>query len=72
MNKYYMTGYRHSEISLWDTCKAKTLQGAKLEATARFGDGFIDTIIIISEKVDGQMYELASKKPRDRRWWTYK
>ena len=65
MSIYYMTSTRNSEISYWRKCKATTLIGAKREATAEYGAGYLDAVLVIAEGDDddviGPEREIASK-----------
>ena len=45
---YYMTSIRSQEDNSWEPCAAKTLRGAKREATRECGGGFIDAILVIA------------------------
>lgn len=44
---YYMTAKNSSTISCWEKCTAKTLTGAKREATKRFSGGYITDVICV-------------------------
>lgn len=60
---YYMTSKRNSEIGYWVKCKATTLTGAKREATKRYGDGYINAVLVIAKggTATEPPYEIASK-----------
>jgi len=47
--KYCMTVTHSSTIGEWEPCKASTLAGAKREATARFGDGYVGHTIEVAQ-----------------------
>jgi len=61
--KLYMTSKRSSDISYWVECKSTTLIGAKREATAEYGSGYIDAVLMIAEgdNVTEQRREIAYK-----------
>lgn len=63
MTTYYMTSERSSETGYWEKCKAGTLAGAKREATAEYGAGYIDAVLLIAEgdDVTEPRREIASK-----------
>lgn len=51
---YYMTSKRNQEISHWLPCKARTLSGAKREATRELSSGYVDaTLMVAGDFEDG-------------------
>lgn len=56
---YWMTS---AHVQRWEECKSFTLQGAKQEASKRFGGGFIGDILRVGEgDLDGGVATIASK-----------
>lgn len=49
MSTYCMNVTSDSTFGEWEPCKAKTLAGAKREASARYGDGFRGHVIQVAE-----------------------
>ena len=49
MTTYYMTSMSFSELGYWEKCNATTLSGAKREATAEYGAGYLDAKLVIAE-----------------------
>jgi len=65
-----MTSKRCSEIGYWKKCKATTLNGAKREASAEYGAGYIDAVLVIAEgdNVIELRHEIASKSIGATKW----
>lgn len=63
MTAYYMTSKRNNETGYWEKCIAATLTGAKREATARYGAGYSDAVLVIAkgDNVIEPRREIASK-----------
>ncbi len=47
--KYCITVKNNSTIGEWEPCKSSTLAGAKREASARFGDGYLGHTIEVAQ-----------------------
>ena len=64
--KYYMTSYRTGEIGYWMPCTGNSLHAAKLEATKRYRDEFIDAEIrvAVGDNIVEERVILAAKKVR--------
>ena len=46
---YYATVKHHSIVGYWEKLNAKTLIGAKREATSKYGNGYIGHVIHLVE-----------------------
>ncbi len=66
MGAYYMVADNSNSRSYWQRCKAKTLLGAKREATKELGQGYIDDVLLIAE--GSTKYIVARKKNTAPRW----
>lgn len=66
--RYRMTIKRNGETGYWESCKAKTLQGALVETTRRYKDYLQDSTIVVAERVEGQNRIIASRKLTDKKW----
>jgi len=68
--QYYMTSYRHSDISYWEPCRAKTLRGAKREATICYQNDTPDSVIKIStgDNVTEVRQLVATKRNNGEGW----
>jgi len=59
---YAMTVKSNSTIGYWEDCTATTERGAKVEASKRFGEGYLGGVIEIAIKhEDGQYQPRACK-----------
>ena len=66
---YEMTAANNSTVGYWEPCKAKTLIGAKREATREYNGGFIgDTIKVGYRDESRQLQVLATASNRDNKW----
>lgn len=71
---YFMTYKRNSEIGIWEMCNARTLTGAKREATAKYSGGFMDAVLLIGAggKSNPTPYLIVARKANftGARWAT--
>lgn len=67
---YAMTVKSNSSVSYWEDCNAKTEVGAKREAWARFGAGYVGDVVMIAIKHgDGQYQEIARRAIAAKSKW---
>jgi hypothetical protein len=58
---YQVTGKKSNEVGHWEDCNAKSLKGAKIAATQRFG-GDYDVILVAEVDTEtGQRHVLAER-----------
>jgi len=61
--KYYMVSTRNNQHSYWERCKATTLTGAKREATREYGEGFVDSILMVATaQSDDELRQVLATK----------
>jgi len=66
---YVMTEAGNDIVGRWEACSAKTLTGAKREASARFGGGYLHHHIAVGIKhLSGRVQQVATRGMDDGRW----
>ncbi len=70
MTPYYRTATSNTTRGYWEKCKAKTLTGAKREATAAYSGNYMyeTTLISVGDDVTEPRQILATKKLTASRW----
>lgn len=67
---YAMTITGNDIVSRWEPCRAKTLSGAKREATSRFGGGYSHHTILVAEAEtdDAERMVVATRPLSSQKW----